>query len=136
MKLKVLLGAGLVVLALAAGTFAAGKASKIESGKNWINAATYFTFEFDKKPMMGVVIAKIKVLDKSGARNNEFTIIGKSGMVSMRAHDSGEVLFKQNKKGDYLLPVDIAMPGAWAVNVKIMKDKKSVYTGESVFNVE
>ena len=27
------------------------------------------------------------------------------------AHDSGEVPFKLNRKGDYLLPVNIVMPG-------------------------
>jgi len=57
-------------------------------------------------------------------------------MPSMgRTHDSGEVLFKLNKKGDYLLPVNIVMPGEWEVKLSFSKDKRVIYRGSFKFNV-
>ena len=57
-------------------------------------------------------------------------------MPSMRgAHDSGEVPFKLNKKGDYLLPVNVVMPGEWEVKLVFMKDKEPVFRGRITFKV-
>jgi len=40
-----------------------------------------------------------------------------------------------NKKGDYLLPVNVVMPGEWEVVLNFHKDKKPIYTGRARFNV-
>jgi hypothetical protein len=57
-------------------------------------------------------------------------------MPSMRgAHDSGDVDFKLNKKNDYLLPVNIVMPGDWEVRVTFLKDGKPVFHGGITFDV-
>ncbi len=40
-----------------------------------------------------------------------------------------------NKKGDYLLPVNVVMPGEWEVVLNFLKDKKPIYTGSVRFNV-
>jgi hypothetical protein len=51
------------------------------------------------------------------------------------AHDSGEVPFKLNKKGDYLLPVNVVMPGEWEVKLVFLKGKEPVYRGRITFKV-
>jgi hypothetical protein len=57
-------------------------------------------------------------------------------MPSMRgAHDSGSVEFKLNRKDDYLMPVNIVMPGDWEVQVTIQKDGKPVFYGSITFDV-
>ena len=42
-----------------------------------------FTYEFDKTPKMGMIVVKIKLFDKSGARTTELGITGRSDMPSM-----------------------------------------------------
>ncbi len=104
--------------------------------KCWIGENYYFIYAFDKTPKMGTAILKIQLFDKNGKRNTDLNIIGNYGMPSMPgAHDSGEQSFKLNKKGDYLLPVDIAMPGEWEVKITFTKEKKTVYLGKFKFNV-
>jgi len=93
-------------------------------------------YDFDKKPTMGMVIVKVQVHNKKGDKVTSLKITGDSGMPSMRgAHDSGEMLFKLNKRGDYLLPVNVVMPGDWQIKVKFMKDNKVVFHGVIRFDV-
>jgi hypothetical protein len=71
-----------------------------------------FVYDFDKTPKMGTSILRIKLLDGEGRKATDLEIIGQSDMPAMRgAHASGDVPFKLNKKGVYLLPVNIVMPG-------------------------
>lgn len=101
-----------------------------------IDADHYFIYSFDKKPQMGTVIMKVQVFDNAGKQDSSYDLTGDSGMPSMRgAHDSGEKPFKLNKKGDYLLPVDVVMPGDWEVRVQFYKDKKPVFLGRVTFDV-
>lgn len=101
-----------------------------------IDADHYFIYSFDKKPQMGTVIMKIQVFDNAGKQDSSYDLTGDSGMPSMRgAHDSGEKPFKVNKKGDYLLPIDVVMPGDWEVRLQFYKDKKSVFSGRVTFDV-
>jgi hypothetical protein len=96
----------------------------------------YFTYEFDRTPKMGTAILKIKVYEKNGVQVSDLDISGRSDMPSMRgAHDSGEVAFKLNKKGDYLLPVNIVMPGDWEVRLTLSRTKIVIFRGRIVFNV-
>ena len=107
------------------------------SGKKcWIGETRYFTWEFDKAPKMGTAILKIKLFDKAGKRISDLAITGRSDMPSMRgAHDSGEVAFKLNKAGDYLLPVDVVMPGDWEVLLTFSRDGEAVFRGRVAFGV-
>jgi len=67
----------------------------------------------------------------------EYSINAISGMPSMSGmHDTPETNFKLNKKGDYLFPVDVVMPGTWQVSLKIFKDKKPVSSGVILFDVK
>ncbi|WP_417911551.1 FixH family protein [Candidatus Electronema sp. TJ] len=95
-----------------------------------------FVYKFDKKPQLGVSILKLQVTDKAGGQVTALKITGDSGMPSMRGHhDSGPVEFKLNKKGDYLLPVDVVMPGGWDVRLEFSKDGQVIYRGSINFDV-
>lgn len=104
--------------------------------KHWIGDQYQFIYNFDKKPQMGTIIMKIQVFTKDGKQDTSLEIIGDADMPSMKgAHSSGNQLFKQNKKGDYLLPVNVVMPGEWEVVLNFLKDKKPIFTGSVRFNV-
>jgi len=104
--------------------------------KCWIGNDYYFIYSFDKKPKMGTVILKIQVFDQAGKRDTSMEITGNSGMPSMRgAHDSGDVSFQLNKRGDYLLPLNLVMPGEWEVRLTFFKDKGAIFYGSLKFKV-
>jgi hypothetical protein len=104
--------------------------------KTWIGDEYYFVYDFDKKPQMGTIIMKVQVFTKSGNQDSSVEITGSADMPSMKgAHSTGEQPFKLNKKGDYLLPVNVVMPGEWEVVLNFFKDKKPIYTGSVRFNV-
>jgi hypothetical protein len=107
------------------------------AGKNiWIRGTLYFTWKFDKKPKLGTAFLKVQLFDKTGAQVTSLNVVGISGMPAMRgAHDSGEVPFKLNKKGDYLLPVNVVMPGEWEVKLIFLKGKEPVFRGRITFKV-
>ena len=100
-------------------------------GKTCRIGETYtFTYEFDKTPKMGMAVLKIQLFDMNGKRTTALEITGRSDMPSMSgAHDSGEVLFKLNRKGDYLLPVNIVMPGEWEVRLVFSVEQRSHLQG-------
>jgi len=108
-----------------------------KSGKKWwIGDANYFTWEFDKTPKMGTSILIIKLYDKDGKRISEPAVTGRSNMPLMRgAHDSGEVAFKTNKPGDYLLPINIVMPGKWEVSLTFSRNGIVIFRGRIAFDV-
>jgi len=107
-----------------------------EGKKCHIGEEYSFQYSFDKKPQLGTAILKIEVFDKSGKKDTSLKITGDSGMPSMRGHhDSGMIEFKLNKNGDYLLPVNVVMPGEWDVRLIFKKDDKPVYKGSLNFNV-
>jgi hypothetical protein len=108
-----------------------------KSGKKcWIGEVNYFTWEFDKTPKMGTSILIIKLYDRDGKRVTDVAVTGQSDMPSMRgAHDSGEVAFKNNKAGDYLLPVNVVMPGDWEVRLTFSRNGIVIFRGRIVFDV-
>lgn len=108
-----------------------------KSGKKcWIGEVNYFIWEFDKTPKMGTSILIIKLFDKDGTRVTDLQITGRSDMPSMRgAHDSGEVAFKNNKTGDYLLPVNVVMPGDWEVRLTFSRNGIVIFRGRIAFDV-
>lgn len=96
----------------------------------------YFVYSFDKKPQMGTVIMKIQVFDSTGKQDSPYDITGDLGMPSMRgAHDTGARPFKLNKKGDYLLPVDVVMPGGWELLLQFYRENKPIFVGKVEFSV-
>ncbi len=104
--------------------------------KCWIDEDLYFVYKFSEKPKMGTVILVLQVYTKKDEKLTPFVIKGRSDMPSMRgAHDSGDQDFKLNKKNDYLLPVNIVMPGGWEVRLTFLKDGTPVYNGSLAFDV-
>jgi hypothetical protein len=96
----------------------------------------YFTYEFTEKPKMGTAILRLRVIDREGNQSTPFSVLGRSDMPSMSgAHDSGEQEFKLNRRGDYLLPVNIAMPGEWEVKLTFQRGDTVVLRGAFRFDV-
>ena len=108
-----------------------------KSGKKcWIGEVNYFTWEFDKTPKMGMSVLIVKLSDKDGPRVSDLAVTGRSDMPSMRgAHDTGEVAFKTNKAGDYLLPVNVVMPGDWEVLLTFSRNGIVIFRGRITFDV-
>jgi hypothetical protein len=109
----------------------------LSSGKKCrIDDDFYFIYEFTEKPRMGTAILRIQVFDNDRNRSMAFTVLGRSDMPSMTgAHDSGDQEFKLNKKGDYLLPVNIVMPGKWEIKLTFKRGETTVVRGAFRFNV-
>ncbi len=121
---------------VAASPAPAGPALLADPGeKNTLPDGGWFTCGFVEKPKLGTAIIKVQVFDKSGARVTTREIIGEYGMPSMRYHDSGPVKFQLNKKGDYLLPVELVMPGEWSVLVRVKSGKEEIYAGQVLFTL-
>jgi hypothetical protein len=101
-----------------------------------INDDFHFTYEFTEKPRMGTAILRVRIYDRDGNQSTAFTVFSRYDMPSMAgAHDSGEQEFKLNKKGDYLLPVNIAMPGEWEVKLTFKRGDSVVFRGAFRFDV-
>jgi len=91
----------------------------------------HFTYRFASRPQLGTVVLKVQVFNADGSRRTDLKILGRSGMPQMKKeHDSGERPFQLNRKGDYLLPVDIVMPGGWEVVVSFHKGSQKIYRGK------
>ena len=50
-------------------------------------------------------------------------------------HDSGEVPLKLNKAGNYLLPVNVVMPGDWQVDLIFREGERIVFRAAIRFDV-
>ena len=101
-----------------------------------IGDAFTFTYEFDRTPKMGMVIVKIKLSNREGRRTTELGIAGRADMPSMRgAHDSGDVAFRLNRKGDYLMPLNVVMPGDWEIRLVFARGDEVVFRGALRFHV-
>jgi hypothetical protein len=101
-----------------------------------IGADHYLIYGFDKKPKLGTVIVKVEIFTKEGKKDTSFQVKADAGMPSMKgAHETGDQPFKLSKKGDYLLPVDIVMPGDWEIRLTLLKEGKVIFRGSYQFDV-
>ena len=108
-----------------------GPGKKVSIGSDY-----YFIFGFDKKPKLGTVIMKVEIFTKEGKKDTSFEVKADAGMPSMKgAHETGEQPFKLSKKGDYLLPINIVMPGDWEVRLTFLKEGKVIFRGSYQFDV-
>ena len=120
------------------GREAAGAANALpgEKKKCPLPDGYYFTYRFGDRPQLGTVILKIQVFGPDGKQAAPFSIHGSYGMPEMQgAHDSGDRDFELNRKGDYLLPMNIVMPGEWELNITFLKGEKRFYRGAFKFKV-
>ena len=103
--------------------------------KTVIDKSVILSYSFNAHPAMGTVILKIKVTDSKGKPVDGYLLTGVSDMPEMKDSNSGKVAFFQNKKKDYLLPINVTMPGKWEVTVTVKKGRKTVLTGLIDFDV-
>jgi hypothetical protein len=96
----------------------------------------YFTYEFVQKPQMGTAILRLRVFDKAKTQTAAFKVVGRYDMPSMAgAHDSGDQEFKLNRRQDYLLPVNIVMPGEWEFRLSFRRGEAVIFRGRFRFDV-
>ena len=101
-----------------------------------VSDGIYGKWEFNQKPQMGMVILKVQLFDKNDTKISTLTITGDSGMPSMSgAHDSGAVPFKLNKAQNYLLPINVVMPGDWQVKLIFSQGEKVLLRAAIRFDV-
>ena len=101
-----------------------------------IGSGSYLIYGFDKKPKLGTAIMKVEIFTEEGKKDASFEVKADAGMPSMGgAHETGERPFTLSKKEDYLLPINIVMPGDWEVRFTVMKAGKVVFRGRYNFNV-
>ncbi len=101
-----------------------------------IGSDLYLIYGFDKKPKLGTVIMKVEIFSKEGKKDTSFEVKADAGMPSMKgAHESGEKPFALSKKGDYLLPIDVVMPGGWEIRLTLSKEGKVIFRGSHQFEV-
>lgn len=101
-----------------------------------LGSGYYMIYGFDKKPRLGTAIMKVEIFTEDGKKDTSLEVKADADMPSMRgAHASGEKAFQISKKGDYLLPVRIVMPGDWEVKFTVSKDGKVIFRGKYDFDV-
>ena len=106
-----------------------GKKVPIDSGR-------YFIYSFDKQPKLGTVIMKVQIYTGEGKKGTSMEVKADAGMPSMKgAHETGARAFTLSKKGDYLLPINIVMPGDWEIRLTIIQDGKVIFRGRYNFDV-
>jgi hypothetical protein len=95
-----------------------------------------FTYRFASRPQLGTMVLKLQVFGPDGKPDTSLKVTGSSGMPDMKgAHDSGEKPFQLNRKGDYLLPLDVVMPGDWEVLLSFFKAGRRIYRGKIGFSL-
>jgi hypothetical protein len=101
-----------------------------------LDGGFYFVYGFDHKPKLGMVILKVEVFSRDGKKDTTYEIKGDSGMPSMKGHhDTGDQFFQLSKKGDYLLPINVVMPGDWEIRLTFLKNGKVQFRGSYQFDV-
>lgn len=101
-----------------------------------IGSGYYLIYGFDKKPKLGTIIMKVEIFTDEGQKDTSFIVKADAGMPSMKgAHETGDRTFKLSRRGDYVLPISIVMPGDWEIRLTILKDQKAVFRGRYNFDI-
>jgi hypothetical protein len=96
----------------------------------------YFTYAFAEPPKLGAAILRVEIFTKAGVRDTSFRVLGDADMPSMRgAHKTGDQPFALNKKGVYLLPIRLVMPGDWEIRLTFQRDGKVLLRGSHLFDL-
>ena len=96
----------------------------------------YLIYGLDKRPKLGTVIMKVEVFTGEDKKDTTLELKADAGMPSMGgAHETGDKAFTLSKKGDYLLPINIVMPGDWEIRLTVSKEGKVIFRGKYNFDV-
>ncbi len=71
-------------------------------------------YTWPEKPKVGDHVLKVEVFQGKEKVSNVDVVVSYD-MPSMRGHHDTTAQMKQNKKGDYLLPINFAMRGGWEI---------------------
>jgi hypothetical protein len=108
-----------------------GPGKKVPIGEGY-----YLIYGFDKPLKMGRVIMQVEVFTAEGKKDTSLEVKVNADMPSMRgAHASGDRAFQISKKGEYLLPISIVMPGDWEIRLTVVKGGRVIFRGRYDFNV-
>lgn len=95
-----------------------------ENDKNWLGTDYYFIYKLNQRPQIGTIILKVQIFDKNDHKVTPFKLTGFKSMSTMGGmQDAGAQTFQMNKKNDYLLPIDLVMPGDWQTKLVFYKGK-------------
>jgi hypothetical protein len=101
-----------------------------------LDAGHYFVYGFTKPPKLGTYIMRVEIFTRDGIPDTSFVVKGDADMPSMRgAHRAGDKDFALSKKGAYLLPVRLVMPGDWEISFIFMKNGRTVLRGIYLFDL-
>jgi len=101
-----------------------------------VGSDLYLIYGFDKKPKLGTMIMKVGIFAKDGKKDTSFEVKADAGMPTMKgAHETGDQPFQLSQKGDYLLPINIVMPGGWEIRLTLSKAGKVIFRGSHQFDV-
>ncbi len=101
-----------------------------------LGSGHYFTYEFQRPPKLGAAILKVQVFTRTGQPDMSLTVYGRADMPSMwGTHSTSFRDLKVTKKGDYILPMDLTMPGEWEVRLIFLKNGKVIFRGSHRFSV-
>jgi hypothetical protein len=101
-----------------------------------IGNGSYLIYGFDKKPKLGTVIMRVEIFNRAGGKDTSLEVKADAGMPSMRgAHETGDRSFVLSKTGNYLLPINIVMPGDWEIRLTIIKSGKVIFRARYNFDV-
>jgi len=101
-----------------------------------LDAETYFIYGFATPPKLGTVVMRVEIFRRDGTRDTSWQVKGDVDMPSMRgAHSTGPKPFALSKKGAYLLPAPLVMPGDWEVRFTFEKNGRPVLQGAYLFDL-
>ena len=96
----------------------------------------YFIYGFTKPPKLGTAIMRVEIFRRDGRRDTSYAVKGDVDMPSMRgAHAAGDTPFSLSKKGVYLLPVPLVMPGDWEFRFTFERNGTTVFRGAHLFDL-
>jgi len=96
----------------------------------------YLIYGFDREPEMGTLILRVEVYDPDGKKIDTLEVLADAGMPSMRgAHETGDQPLRLSKKGAYLLPVNIVMPGDWEIRLTLKEEGRVLFRGSHRFDI-
>jgi hypothetical protein len=95
-----------------------------------INDDYHFSYVFSTKPKMGQdTVVKI-ALFKGKEKVTDLDFFGSYDMPAMKGHHaSGVKPFAKNKNNEYLLPLNLVMPGKWVVDLQVEAKGQKLFSG-------
>lgn len=89
----------------------------------------HFVYHFHPRPKFGTVVLKVEVFDAKGKVVKDLLLSAEYCMPGMTMPACPLQTLDQNKKGAYLMPVELSMPGDWEIKLFVHEAKKELFRG-------